>query len=209
MMYWLSMILFWIYVTLFYPTRIIGKKNLVKTKAIWAANHTSNMDVLVIGTRIFKRFYALAKQELFKNKVFGAYLKSIGAISVNRGRADIESVKNTLRILKDKNKPVLIFPTGTRESTPEEVQDLKNGVAMFALKANAPIVPIVVVRKPKFWRFNRVVIGEPIDVSKYQGQKASKEVYDAINSELTSKMEELLEKYSYKRDKKKLLKAEK
>lgn len=197
------MILFWIHVTLFYPTRIIGKKNLVKTKAIWAANHTSNMDVLVIGTRIFKRFYALAKAELFKNKLFAKYMRSIGAISVNRGTSDIQAVKTTLRVLKEKDKPVLIFPTGTRESSPEEVQDLKNGVAMFALKANAPIVPIVVVRKPKLWRFNRVVIGKPIDISKYQGQKAGKEVFDQINAELTSKMEELLEKYSYKRDKKK------
>ena len=74
---------------------------------------------------------------------------------------------------------------------------------MFALKANAPIVPIVVVRKPKIWRFNRVVVGEPIDVSKYQGQKAGKEVFDEINAELTKRMEELIEKYSYKRDKKK------
>ena len=202
-MFWISMCLFWIHVTLFYPTRIIGKKNLVKTKAIWAANHTSNMDALIIGTRIFRRFYSLAKAELFKKKLFAKYMKSLGAISVNRGASDIQAVKTTLRVLKEKNKPVLIFPTGTRESSPEEVQDLKNGVAMFALKANAPIVPIVVVRKPKIWRFNRVVVGEPIDVSKYQGQKAGKEVFDEINAELTKRMEELIEKYSYKRDKKK------
>ena len=41
--------------------------------------------------------------------------------------------------------------------------------------------------------------------SKYQGQKASKEIFDEINAELTQKMEELIEKYSYKRDKKKKL----
>lgn len=196
------MFLFWIYITLFYPTRVIGKKNLNTKKCIWAANHTSNLDVLVIGTRVFKRFYALAKAELFKNKIFGGYLKHIGAIKVQRGASDITAVKQTLRVLKDKDKPVLIFPTGTRESSPEEVQDLKNGVAMFALKANAPILPMVLVRKPRFWRPNRLVIGEPIDISKYAGQKPSKEIFDEINSELTKKMEELIEKYGYKKKEK-------
>ena len=199
MMYWISMILFWIHITLFYPTRIIGKKNLITTKCIWASNHMSNLDVLVIGTKVFKRFYALSKAELFKNKLFGAYLKSIGAIKVQRGTSDITAVKNCLRVLKEKNKPLLIFPTGTRNSSPEEVQELKNGVAMFALKANAPIVPMVIVRKPKLWRRNRLVIGEPIDISKYQGQKATKEVYEEINAQITKSMEAMIEKYSYKK----------
>ena len=203
MMYWISMFLFWIFITLFYPTRIIGKKNLIKTKAIWASNHMSNLDFMIIGTRAFKRFYALTKAEAFKNKVLGAYLKSIGAIKVQRGTSDITAVKNCLRVLKDKNKPLLIFPTGTRNSSPEEVQELKNGVAMFALKANAPIVPIVIVRKPKFLRRNRVVVGEPIDISKYQGQKATKEIYDEINAEITKRMEEMIEQYSYKKNEKK------
>ncbi len=202
------MFLFWIYVTLFYPTKIINKKNLVTKKAIWASNHTSNLDVLVLGTRVFKRFYALAKAELFKNKLFGGYLKSIGAIKVQRGTSDINAVKTCLRVLKEKDKPILIFPTGTRNSSPEEVQDLKNGVAMFALKANAPIVPIVLVRKPKLWRRNRVVIGEPIDVSKYQGQKLTKEIFDEINDQITASMEAMINKYGYKNKTKKRKKAE-
>ena len=201
MLYWISMVLFWIYIKIFYPTKVIGKKNLITTKSIWAANHTSNLDVLIIGTKSFKRFYALAKAELFKNKLFGGYLKKIGAISVKRGEADIDAVKSCLRVLKDKNKPLLIFPTGTRNSSVEEVNNLKNGVASFALKANAPIVPIVLVRKPKIFRRNRLVIGEPIDISKYQSQRLGKDVYDAINAEITKSMDEMLIKYEFKKKK--------
>ena len=193
------MFLFWIYCTIFFPTRVIGKKNLIKTKCIWACNHTTNHDFMILGTRAFCRFYALAKAELFKNKFMKWYLSSIGGIPVQRGKSDIEAIKKTLRVLKEKNKPVLIFPTGTRESTPEEVQELKNGVAMFALKANAPIVPIVFVRSPKIFRRNRLVIGEPIYLTEYENQKPSKEIYDEINAKITSSMQEMLEKYSYKK----------
>ena len=199
MVYWISMVLYWLYFTFLYPTKVIGKKNMKKDACIWACNHTTNYDVLILGTKHFCRFYALGKIELFKNKLLGWYLKKLGTIPVHRGESDINAVKQSLRVLKDKKKPLLIFPTGTRESSAEEVQNLKNGVAMFALKANVPIIPMVLVRKPKIFRPNRFVIGEPIDVSIYQGQKASKEIYDEINEKITKSMEEMIDKYGYKK----------
>ncbi len=198
MVYWISMILYWIYFSIFYPTKVIGKKNMNKGKCIWACNHTTNFDVLIIGTKHFTRFYGLGKAELFKNKLLGWYMKSIGTIPVHRGMSDISAVKQCLRVLKEKEKPLLIFPSGTRESTPEEVQDLKNGVAMFALKANCPIIPMVLVRKPRIFRQNRLIIGNPIDVSMYEGQKSSKEIYDKISEKITKSMEEMLVKHAYK-----------
>ena len=37
----------------------------------------------------------------------------------------------------------------------------------------------------------------------YEGQKASKEIYDEINEKITKSMEEMLAKYSYKNKKEK------
>lgn len=191
MMFWITMILIWPFFTIFFPTKVIGRKNLEKGKVIWACNHQSNWDIWVIGTRIFKRFYVLGKKELFKNKIVGGFLKKIGAIPVDRGKPDIEAVKASFRVLKDKQKPLLIFPTGTRTSSPDEVQNLKNGVSMFATKTDSLIVPIVLVRKPKLFRRNRMVIGESINPNDYEN-------YEQINNQLTKQMEEMLEKYSYK-----------
>src|SRR5574344_3023059 len=148
MIYWISMFFIWLFMTIFFPTRVIGKKNLCTKKCIWASNHTTNFDGFLVGTKAFCRFYSLAKIELFKHKLLGAYLKKLGCVPVHRGASDITAIKSCLRILNEKNRPLLIFPQGTRESTPEEVQNLKNGVAMFALKTKAPIIPIVIVRKP-------------------------------------------------------------
>lgn len=203
MLFWISLICLWPIMTIFFPTRVIGRKNVLKGKCIWACNHQSNCDIMVIGTKIFTRIYALGKIELFKNKFLGWYLKKIGCISVHRGQADITAVKQCLRVLKDKQKPLVIFPTGTRSSTPDEVQNLKNGVAMFSLKSDANIVPMVLVRKPKLFRRNRLVIGEPIDISKYADRKNDKSVYEEINKELSGKMEKMIQKYSYKKKQKK------
>ena len=191
-MFWFTMTLIWPFFTIFFPTKVIGRKNLFKGKAIWACNHQSNWDIWVIGTRLYKKFYTLGKQELFKNKIVGGFLKSIGTIPVSRGKADIQAVKSCLRVLKEKNKPLIIFPSGTRKSSPDEVKNLKNGVAMFATKADAKIVPIVLVRKPKFLRRNRMIIGNAIDTKDFKN-------YDEICSELTKKMEEMIQEYSYKK----------
>lgn len=196
--FWFSLLVLWTPITLFFPTRVIGKKNLVKGKSIWACNHQSYVDIMIIGTKGFTRMYALGKSELFKNKFIGGYLKRIGCIKVNRGQADLNAVKSVLRILKDKQCPVVIFPSGTRTSTPDEVENLKNGVVMFALKAQAPIVPIALVRKPKFLRRNRLVVGEPIDITPYLDRAKDKAVYDEINNILSARLEELINKYSYK-----------
>ena len=166
-------------------------------------NHRSNWDPIFIYGPIKQKMYFMAKEELFKNKIFGGYLKKIGAIPVKRASSDITAVKSCLRVLKEKKKPLMIFPTGTRNSSPEEVQDLKNGVALFAIKACVPIVPMVIVRKPVIFRPNRLVIGEEIDISMYYGQKPTKEMFEDINSRLTKAMEDMLEKYSYKKKSKK------
>lgn len=198
MIFWLTLIIIWLPITLLFPTKVIGKKNLIKGKCIWACNHQSNVDVMILGTKAFKRIYTLGKAELFKNKFMGGYLKHLGCICVHRGKADITAVKECMRVLKEKQKPLLIFPTGTRTSSSEEVQNLKNGVAMFALKTQSPIVPIVLVRKPKLFRPNRLVIGEPIDITKYLGQKATEDTYRQISEELSQKMIALVEANKYK-----------
>lgn len=203
MWFWLTLTLIWLPITLLFPTRLIGKKNIVKGKSIWACTHQSNADIMVLATKTFTRMYALGKVELFKNKVFGGYLKRLGCVPVNRGQADITAVKTVLRILKEKQKPMVIFPTGTRTSSIEEIENLKNGVVMFALKSQAPIVPVALVRKAKIFRRNRLVFGEPIDITPYLERAKDKTVYEELNKIISERIENLVKKYGYKKKVKK------
>lgn len=191
-MFWIIIILIFLPVKILFPTRVIGKKNLPKGKAIYASNHQTNFDIMIIACGIFRKMYALGKAELFKTKFSSWFMKSIGCIKIERGKADIEAVKNVMTILNKKNKPIVIFPTGTRNSSPDEIQDLKNGVAMFSTKTHSPIVPMVLIKKPRLFRPNKLIIGKPLDLSKYEGRRADKELYAEISHDLSQAMEQLI-----------------
>lgn len=199
MFFWIILLIIFLPVKIFLPTRVIGRKNLPKGKAIYASNHQTNVDIMVIACGIFRRMYALGKAELFSNKFTSWFLRGIGCIKVQRGQADIEAVKNVLTVLKKKQKPVVIFPSGTRNSSPEEVENLKNGVAMFSIKAQAPIIPMVLIKKPRIFCLNKLVIGEPLDLSKYEGRPANKELYNEIVEDLQKAMENLIATHTKKR----------
>lgn len=198
MFYWIVYMILYLPLRLFYPTRVINKKYLPKSKSIYACNHQTNLDVLILALCFHRRVYALGKAELYKNKFTSWFLNGIGCIKVNRGKADIEAVKRVLTVLKKENKPLIIFPTGTRNSSPDEVQDIKNGVAMFSLKAQAPIIPMVMIKKPKFLRFNKIVVGEPLDLTKYEGRPVNKDLYDEISNDLVLAMENLIKQNTKK-----------
>lgn len=184
-------------VRIFLPTKIVGKKFLKPVKkqsAIYSSNHQSNNDPIIIKYHLnwFVRF--MAKAELFKKKITRGFFKSIGAYPVNRGGNDIESVKNTIRLLKN-NKNIVVFPEGTRVGEGES-QEYKNGLVFFALKTDCTIVPMVFRKKPRWFRINKLVIGEPFkfsDIPEFQGSKPDKETLNKASQYLTEKMKYLKE----------------
>ena len=198
MLNWLVAVIVSPIIYLILPTKIVGKKFLKSAKkqpAIYSANHQSNNDPIIIKYRLnwFAKF--MAKVDLFKRKFVGGFLKKIGAYPVNRGGNDIESVKHTIRLLKN-NKNIVVFPEGTRVQEGES-QEYKNGLVFFALKTDCLVVPMVFREKPKFFRFNKLVIGEPFRFSQIPEfqcvGKPDKETLNQASTYLTEKMKYLKE----------------
>ena len=187
MFYKIIQIIVWPFYRLFHPIKLIGKKNLPKGKAILVCNHYSNSDVVVLGTTIFRKQHFLGKKELFKNKFNSWFLKKMGAIPIDRNAVDLKAIKSCLNVLK-KDKLLTIFPEGTRNKTEEALLEIKNGAGMIAVKSGAPIVPLWLEKKPKAFRRNKLIIGEPISMEEYAGQKLSNELLDKIGDLLTKKM---------------------
>ena len=112
-----------------------------------------------------KKFAFMAKEELFKNAFLRFILKNANAFSVNRVKPGPSAIKTPIKILKETDLSLIMFPSGTRHSTA-----LKGGMAMIAKMAKVRVVPVVyqgpVTLKDLFKR-KKVVIrfGEPIDVS--------------------------------------------
>ncbi len=121
--------------------RVSGLENIPELgRVILISNHISNYDAPFIACSINRRFHAMAKVELYKNKVFGRLLYLLGAFPVKRGEGDIGAIKMAMKILK-REDALLIFPEGTRGNG-KEILSFNSGFAVLAEKMNAPVVPV-------------------------------------------------------------------
>lgn len=185
MLYKILYILAWLPLKLLFPIKVVGKKNLLKSKAILCCNHQSNFDFIPIYYASKTKVYSLCKKELYSTKFKAWFYKNMRTIPVNRAKPEISSIKNCLKVL-DNNYNLLIFPEGTRTNN-EDVEGLKNGVAMFALRSKAPIIPMAYLKKNKIFRRNKLIIGEPI----YFDLENKKENYPIVIERLTKEMNKL------------------
>ena len=169
MFYWFIKIIAYIPFWILYPARLKNKKNLPKGKCVIIANHTSNIDPLLLVNMIWRKQYCVAKKELFKNKLIKIFLKGMNAIPIDRQKVEISTVKKCLSVLKN-NKILTIFPEGTRNKTKESLGDIKSGASIFATKSNSPIVPIWIKKKPRLFCFNTITIGKPFYITKEESE---------------------------------------
>lgn len=143
------------------PCRFFGRENIPEGPLVVCANHSSLMDAVLLAIAFGSRrqMFFMAKSELLKIPVLGRILKSVGVFPVERGEADINSIRTAMKHLKSGHK-IMIFPEGTRFSELESVA-AKSGAVRIATKMKASILPIYVTPGKKLFRSTKVVIGEP------------------------------------------------
>ena len=181
----------WIFIRPLFPTKVVGKENLPKKKGyVLTCNHFSNMDCIILDLFLVKKIRFLAKKELFKNKFASFFLKKFGAYPINREKPELSSFRFALDVLK-KDKILGIFPEGTRNKTEKAMQDLKQGAITFASKGNTDIVPVVLYNKPKAFRKNYIIIGEPIKIEGENPSKLTKEEIELNAQKLYNVMQDL------------------
>lgn len=110
---------------------------------IVAANHLSHLDPPAVACASRRRLTFMARKSLFKNRVFGWLISSVGAFPVRRGEADTEAVRLSLRLL-DEGRAVLMFPEGTRGDG-KTLGTISSGIAMLASRSGAAVVPVGIV----------------------------------------------------------------
>lgn len=97
-----------------------GQENIEKDKPyLLCGNHISNWDAPILYTATKREMYMMAKEELFVNKFIHWFGNKMNVFPVKRGKQDIESIKKSLKVLKD-NKILAIFPEGTRNGMKKE-----------------------------------------------------------------------------------------
>ncbi len=179
-----------IYMRCLYKIKIEGLENIPKDEGvILAPNHISNLDPLLVVGFCPIRMKMMAKAELFKNKLIGAFFKSIGAFPINRGDADITAIKTALRYLKNEEL-LLVFPHGTRIKQGEDIP-IKEGVVLIALKAKKNIVPAYISGTYGFRHKITLHIGKPYDLSPYYNDKITPSQAKILADEIWETMKAL------------------
>ena len=108
-----------------------GKEKIVKNKKFFiAASHQSMFETFYLQT-IFNSPIFILKKELLHIPIFGWYLKKMGSISIKRNKVTKDNLNffdDIFKILKISDRPLIIFPQGTRV-LPNERPPLKKGVS--------------------------------------------------------------------------------
>lgn len=167
---------------IYYRAEIIGLENVPKEGAvIFCGNHRSYLDppLMVCTAKRDMRF--LAKEELAKNPFLNFLGWAFDAIHVKRDEKDVAAIKESLKTLKNE-QCIALFPEGTRNGL-EKGEKVKDGVAFFAVRSGAKVVPCGIKGGTKENRKVTITYGKPLDYSQYKGNK-DKEVLDKVTNEI-------------------------
>lgn len=189
--YYLVRTLVRIYYKIMFRIEIIGKENVPKEgAAVLCCNHISNYDPLTMAGFLDRLPRFIAKKELFQNKLLAKILYALKAFPVDREAAmDMKSFKTAVKTLKE-GEMLGIFAEGTRVKE-GEAKAAKAGVAMFALKGNAPVIPIAISGKYKFRGRVTVCFGEPMWLEEYRGIRVTTDKLEEITGEIMAKVNEM------------------
>jgi cytidylate kinase len=167
---------------LLFGLRISGREHLrYRENYIFASNHLSYGDPLVVGCALDRDVWFLAKQELFRNRFFAWLIRAYHAVPVDRAEIERKTMKRLFDLLGE-GRSVLMFPEGTRSRT-GALGDLKAGLGFIAAKSGISIVPVYVAGTNRLTdcllRRRKLIvrIGPPIRIEKSRMGQDVKDEY--------------------------------
>lgn len=107
-------------------------------------NHTSFFDIFaMVGFLPDMRFGA--KIELFKIPVFGAAMRRVGILPIDRERREkVFAIYQQAVERLTAGEKIALAPEGTRTSNPTQLSNFKSGPFIFALQSRVDLIPVVI-----------------------------------------------------------------
>ncbi len=178
---------------------IRGKHHVPKTGgAILASNHLSFSDSIFLPLKVSRPVTFLAKSDYFTGKgVKGAltrwFFKATGQLPIDRsgGKASEDSLNTGLGVL-ERGLLLGIYPEGTR-SPDGKLYRGRTGIARMVLESGVPVVPVAMIDTEKVQAIGQslprvrrvgVVMGEPLDFSRFAGMEGERAVLRAVTDRI-------------------------
>ena len=165
------------------------------------ANHLSLADPPLLGVSLSREVIFMAKKELFRFRVIGYFIGSLGAFSVHRGQLDRKAMRQAYQVLAD-GLALVMFPEGTR-SRSAWLRPAFPGPALIAMRSGAPILPVGIIGTERIrgvtWLLRRpqitVNIGQPFYLPPASSRLTKAELTELTNSIMGHIAELLSPKY--------------
>jgi len=149
MLYSIARFFFTIIFKVLFRFQVFGRSNFPRKGAfIVAANHLSYLDPILLGISSPRKLNFIAKDDLFKIKVFGFLISNVGAIPVKMGAKQNIGVFRSALSLLSKGNGFVIFPEGAR-SLNGKMQNMRAGVGFLAIKSQCPVIPVLIIGTEK------------------------------------------------------------
>ena len=206
-LYWLiKFVLLGPFVHTVYRPWIVGDENIPETGAvIFASNHLSFVDSMFLPLLVDRHIVFLAKSEYFTGRGFKGwfsrmFFSGVGQVPIDRsgGKASEAALNAGLKVLAE-GRQLGIYPEGTR-SPDGRLYRGRTGIARMLLESGATVLPIAMIDTDKvlptgtiFPKLRKVgiVIGEPLDFSRFAGLEGDRFVLRSITDEIMHELSKL------------------
>ncbi len=156
------------------PFRFYGNRKVPDGPFVYVSNHRVMFDIAYPAATTWEGLHYIPKKSLAETFFVRGLVRLTKAIPVNRDGNDVRALLDCFKCLKNGEK-VVIFPEGKRNKTEEVLLPFKSGAAVMAIRTKAPIVPMVVYTKPRFFRCTHILIDKPFELCEYYDRKLTEE----------------------------------
>ena len=185
MAYFISRAILRVLFKILFRLEVIGAENCPEYgPLILASNHVSFLDPILVGVSVSRPLNFMARDSLFKHKIFAKVLRAVNAFPLKRDGVDLGAMRSAIDKLAE-GKAVLIFPEGTR-SKDGTLGSPRPGIGLLAANSGASILPCYIEgaidalpRHVVFPRFKKISVymGKPL---RFDTRDTGKEYYTKI-----------------------------
>jgi cytidylate kinase len=168
--YWLARLGCRMFCVILFRYRSYGWQNVpAEGPVILASNHQSYLDPVFCGVALRRHLVYVARDTLFRYRLFAFLIHSLNAIPIGRDKADIAAMRVIIARLRE-GAAVCLYPEGTR-TRDGRVIPVKPGFGLLCRRAKAVVVPVLIDGGFDVWPRHRrlfepgvvtVVFGRPL-----------------------------------------------